>query len=76
MGEAWHNNHHAFPSSARHGLYPGQIDLGYAFIRGLGRLSLAWNIKTPATLPPRRGIIALRPSATTVLERGARGEPV
>ena len=24
MGESWHSNHHAFPSSARHGLYPGQ----------------------------------------------------
>ena len=33
MGESWHGNHHAFPSSARHGLYPGQIDLGYRFIQ-------------------------------------------
>ena len=33
MGERWHSNHHAFPASARHGLYPGQIDLGYRFIQ-------------------------------------------
>ena len=33
MGESWHSNHHAFPSSARHGLYPGQIDLGYRFVQ-------------------------------------------
>ena len=56
MGEAWHNNHHAFPSSARHGLYPGQVDLGWLFIRGLERLGLAWDIKLPHRLPPRAGI--------------------
>jgi stearoyl-CoA desaturase (delta-9 desaturase) len=72
MGEAWHNNHHAFPGSARHGLYPGQIDLGYAFIRGLERLGLAWNVNTPATLPLRQGIIPLRTDAATALERAAR----
>jgi sn-1 stearoyl-lipid 9-desaturase len=38
MGESWHANHHAFPSSARHGLYPGQIDLGWQFI-----LVLQWS---------------------------------
>jgi stearoyl-CoA desaturase (delta-9 desaturase) len=47
MGEAWHNNHHAFPGSARIGLYPGQSDWGYAFIRLLERVSLAWDIALP-----------------------------
>lgn len=56
MGESWHNNHHAFPSSARHGLYPGQIDLGWHFIQLLEFLGLAWNVKLPANLPPRSGI--------------------
>jgi fatty-acid desaturase len=50
MGEAWHNNHHAFPGSARIGLYPGQSDLGYAFILLLKRLGLAWNIALPEHL--------------------------
>lgn len=54
MGEAWHNNHHAFPGSARIGLYPGQHDWGYAFIRLLERLGLAWNIVLPTDLPERR----------------------
>jgi fatty-acid desaturase len=64
MGEAWHNHHHAFPGSARHGLYPGQVDLGYRFILLLERLGLAWNVHTPATLPPRAGITPLaRPRA-------------
>lgn len=50
MGEAWHNNHHAFPGSARIGLYPGQSDWGYAFILLLERLGLAWNIALPEHL--------------------------
>lgn len=50
MGEAWHNNHHAFPSSARIGLYPGQSDWGYAFILLLEKAGLAWNIALPEDL--------------------------
>jgi len=50
MGEAWHNNHHAFPGSARIGLYPGQSDWGYALIRLLEGLGLAWNIALPGDL--------------------------
>jgi stearoyl-CoA desaturase (delta-9 desaturase) len=56
MGESWHNNHHAFPASARHGLYPGQIDLGFRFVQWLERLGLAWDVQTPRNLPPRPGI--------------------
>ena len=59
MGESWHGNHHAFPSSARHGLYPGQIDLGYRFIQLLELMGLAWNVKLPTNLPPRAGITPL-----------------
>lgn len=54
MGEAWHNNHHAFPGSARIGLYPRQSDWGYIFIRALERVGLAWNIVLPERLPERR----------------------
>jgi fatty-acid desaturase len=61
MGEAWHNNHHAFPGSARIGLYPGQSDWGYAFIRGLERCGLATDIILPDNLPPRRNV---RPAPT------------
>lgn len=56
FGESWHNNHHAFPASARHGLYPGQLDLGFNFLKWLERHGLAWDIQTPETLPMRRGI--------------------
>jgi stearoyl-CoA desaturase (delta-9 desaturase) len=46
-GEAWHNNHHAFPNSAKFGLEWWQVDLGYWVIRGLEMLGLAWDVKIP-----------------------------
>jgi hypothetical protein len=70
MGEAWHSNHHAFPSSARHGLYPGQIDLGWQFVRLLQAVGLAWNAKLPATLPPRPGISPVSPRAMSIAAPG------
>ena len=46
-GEGWHNNHHAFPTSARHGLTFWEVDPGYWFIiRLLKAVGLAWDIKT------------------------------
>jgi stearoyl-CoA desaturase (Delta-9 desaturase) len=44
FGEGWHNNHHAFPRSAFHGLRWWQIDSSAYLIRGLERLGLAWNV--------------------------------
>ncbi len=44
MGEGWHNNHHAFPRSAMHGLKWWQFDMSGYTIRVLGRLGLARNI--------------------------------
>ena len=61
MGEAWHNNHHAYPGSARIGLYRGQADWGFLFIRLLARLGLAWNVQTPETLKQKRRLIAVQP---------------
>ena len=45
LGEGWHNNHHAFPTSARFGLRWWQIDLGYWFICALTSLGLAAAVK-------------------------------
>jgi stearoyl-CoA desaturase (Delta-9 desaturase) len=53
MGENWHNNHHAFPRSARMGLFPGQIDPGWWVIRTFEAFGLATNVRTPANLPRR-----------------------
>jgi len=49
-GEAWHNNHHAFPNSAKLGLKWWQIDLGYWVICVLKVLGSAWDVKAPTTL--------------------------
>jgi stearoyl-CoA desaturase (delta-9 desaturase) len=47
FGEGWHNNHHAFPTSARFGLRWWQIDLGYWFICVLAWLGLASRVRKP-----------------------------
>jgi stearoyl-CoA desaturase (Delta-9 desaturase) len=47
LGEAWHNNHHAFPSSAVHGLGKRQFDVSALVIRGLERAGLVWDVKVP-----------------------------
>lgn len=48
FGEGWHNNHHAFPTSARHGLRWWELDLSYLIIRGLAMVGLAWKVRLPA----------------------------
>ena len=47
LGEGWHHSHHAFPTSARHGLNPKQLDPSYRVIKALERLGLVWNVKQP-----------------------------
>jgi stearoyl-CoA desaturase (Delta-9 desaturase) len=44
FGEAWHNSHHAFPTSAVHGLKRTQIDPSAAVIWTLEKLGLAWDV--------------------------------
>jgi stearoyl-CoA desaturase (Delta-9 desaturase) len=44
FGEAWHNNHHAFPTSARHGLSRWQFDPSAWVIWGLEKTGLAWDV--------------------------------
>ncbi len=58
MGEGWHNNHHAYPDSARLG-HRGQSDPGWWFIRFLKFLGLAKSIQVPEALPPRPERICL-----------------
>jgi stearoyl-CoA desaturase (delta-9 desaturase) len=47
MGEAWHNNHHAFPRSARHGLLPGQLDSSARVIRWCEHLGWVHKVQWP-----------------------------
>lgn len=44
FGEGWHNNHHAFPGSARHGLRPWEIDVSWWLIAALQRLRVARDV--------------------------------
>jgi stearoyl-CoA desaturase (Delta-9 desaturase) len=47
LGQTWHNNHHAFPSSSMMGLEWWQIDIGGLILRLLEKLGLVWDLKVP-----------------------------
>jgi stearoyl-CoA desaturase (Delta-9 desaturase) len=61
FGEGWHNAHHAFPASARHGLRWWEFDASWLVIKGLSAVGLARDIKVPT---PRQ------------LERRTRGKTI
>ena len=48
FGEGWHNNHHAFPASARHGLKWWQFDISYIVIRLMSWVGLASDVNVPS----------------------------
>jgi len=52
FGESWHNNHHAFPSSAVHGLEWWQVDITGSMIKLCARLGLASAVKVPKKKEP------------------------
>lgn len=45
LGEGWHNNHHAFPRNAFHGLYWWQFDLSGLILRFLEKLGMVWDVQ-------------------------------
>ncbi len=47
MGEGWHNNHHAYQSSARQGFRWWEIDPTYYLLRALAAVGVVWDLKTP-----------------------------
>lgn len=57
MGECWHNNHHAYPGSARLGLHKNEVDPGWWLIVVLQKCGLAWDIKLPQSLASRDELI-------------------
>lgn len=56
LGEGWHNNHHAFPSSAIFGIEWYQYDPGAWLLRGLEKIGWVWDIQeaTPAMVEAKR----------------------
>nr|XP_043634783.1 acyl-CoA C20 Delta5-desaturase-like [Erigeron canadensis] len=54
FGEGWHNNHHAFPYSARHGMEWWQFDATWELIKFLEMLGLAKDVKLPSEAEIKR----------------------
>ena len=54
FGEGWHNNHHAFPRSARHGLRWWEIDLSWWVLSGLAKLGWVERVRTPSAEQEQR----------------------
>ncbi|MDJ0909959.1 MAG: acyl-CoA desaturase [Woeseiaceae bacterium] len=62
MGECWHNNHHAFPESARIGLSDDETDPGWTIIAWLERVGLAWDVGRPRGVCARGDLLDVEPS--------------
>jgi stearoyl-CoA desaturase (delta-9 desaturase) len=76
----WHNNHHAFPGSARLDCHPRNPIPAGGHCERCGALGLAWHIKLPADLPIRPELVALKVSTSrpvNLIDRAllARGGP-
>lgn len=61
-GECWHNNHHAFPESARMGIAPGEWDPGWQVLRALQAAGLVTNVGMPRAVSLRDDLLELRPA--------------
>jgi len=68
-GEGWHNNHHAHPNSARHGLRWWEIDTNWYLISALRVVGLVHDIKLPRADSRVKEILPGKP-ATPVAEAG------
>jgi len=79
FGEGWHNNHHAFPFSARHGLRWFEIDMTWWHVQALEFLRLADRVRLPTALMRRRlayaNVRSLGRNGPGMYTRGARVHP-
>ena len=86
FGEGWHNNHHAYPTSARHGMTWSEVDMSWMQIKLMSWLGLAWDVKVPTRRrsptrrsPPSRtssGQWSSRLVRPSEPRRSERGEPL
>jgi stearoyl-CoA desaturase (delta-9 desaturase) len=69
FGEAWHNAHHAFPRSARHGIDSGQVDISAEVIRIFERMGWATNVQRPrlSAMARRRALMSSDQACTSGL---------
>lgn len=75
MGECWHNNHHAFPGSAKLGLEPHQADPGWWVLGMLQKVGLVWNIKLHTDLPERAEVVPINENQTRSEAEAKRWTP-
>jgi stearoyl-CoA desaturase (delta-9 desaturase) len=81
FGEGWHNNHHAVPQAARHGLTWWEIDVNWYGIAALRALGLAWDVKLnklspDAHLAEQSAASTNRIPATSIVNPEPAAEPV
>uniref|UniRef100_A0A7S0FRK1 Fatty acid desaturase domain-containing protein n=1 Tax=Pyrodinium bahamense TaxID=73915 RepID=A0A7S0FRK1_9DINO len=48
FGDGWHNNHHAFPRSCRHGFEWWELDLNWQLLQFMNACGLAWDLQLPS----------------------------
>jgi len=75
FGECWHNNHHAFPGSAKLGLNSGQFDPGWLVLKALERIGLASNLKQPLDLAKRPELVCISENVLCSYSPPARSAP-
>jgi len=56
FGECWHNNHHAYPGSAKLGFMENQFDPGWQTLKVLEKFGIVWNLKTPEDFSTPRNL--------------------
>ncbi len=71
-GEGWHNNHHAYPSVARHGHRWWEFDISFLMIRAFALLGLVRDIKLPAAAAAPALAVAPARNARKVLPSSRR----
>ena len=75
MGESWHNNHHAFPTSARHGIGRAQLDLSGSLISMFQKLNWARSVKTvSAKQIAAKQIARFKPRAEVISSSKAKAQ--
>jgi sn-1 stearoyl-lipid 9-desaturase len=78
FGEGWHNNHHAVPQSARHGLRWYEVDMNWYGIKALEIVGLAWDVKLTKIKPRAEAkdlAAAITPAALPPVDQAEELEP-
>lgn len=67
LGEGWHNNHHAFPYSARTGLLSAEIDVSWEILKMFQRFNLVSDVREAKWLPESDVVFAQTPARNQTL---------